>query len=304
VGASTPTATTGVRWSLEFEGSTAKESGYGGPLGAFSSTTSRFGGVFTTLIIPQPTAAEAAQVVAAAGTLTRTDAWLSSSVTAGNGLTFYVVKNGVRQDGTGGTVNTGCAVIGPTTQAAATYSLPLAPGDTVALEWVVTGTFPSRSWAIGTAFTATTDGQSQVCGSSLNDAPAPGATEFPNAIGVGQVGAVETDFESRALPGVTTCQLSGLQARLTVAPGTGKSRQVEVRVAGASPGPTVTMSDAATSASDIVHTAVLVDGPDRWNLRTTPTAAPALAVLSWGLIQGPVTAAATTRVQPFVWMPV
>jgi len=283
-----PPGTTGVRWSLEFAGTTAKESGYGGPIGFFSSTGARFGGVFSMLTTPQAAAADAVQVVAAAGTLTRTDAWLASSITAGNGLTFYIRKNGVRQDGTGGTVNTACALMGGTTQAAATYSLPLAPGDTVVLEWVVTGTFPSRNWAIGTAFTATTDGQSQICGSSLGDPPAAGAVSFPNAIGIGQVGTVETDFETRALPGVTTIQFSGLQAVLSVAPGAGKSRQVEVRIAGASPGPTVTISDPATAASDTTHTAVLVDGADRWNLRTTPTGSPTVAILSWGLIQGPV----------------
>jgi len=292
-----PAATISVRWSLEFEGTTAKESGYSAMLGGSNATT-RAAGVFVLSGSTSTTAVNARNVVAAAGTLTGMVASVTAAPGVGNGFTFYVNKNGTRQDGTGGTVNTACALTGAITAVSVTYSLPLAAGDVVYTEAVASGAFTTRNWAVGVSFVATTDGESQLCG-VVATALSTTTTQFclvPSAQPA--LGATETSFAGRAIGGVASVVVTGLQVLLQAAPGSGKSRTIDLRTNAASAGPTVTISDAATTGSDLGNSATIADG-DLWNLRFVPTSTPAAAIAHWGCIQRPISAA-VARSTPFV----
>lgn len=289
-----PDAGNGTRWSLEFEGTMPNESAYAQQLSTTGTTAvARQTGVFA---FPSTYIATVRNVVAAAGTLTGMRARVNTAPGVGNGMTFYLNKNGTRQDGSGGTVNTACALVGAITTASASYSLPLVAGDVVYTEAVPSGSFTTRFFGLGVSFIATTDGESQCCGGE--DLPA--TTQY------GQVpinlsalpSTTETAFASRFAGGVSSIVLSGMQLLFTVAPGAGKSRTLDLRRNAASVGPTVTISDAATTGSDLVNMATIADG-DFWNLRFVPTNTPAATTAFWSFIQRTVSAA-VERSTPFV----
>lgn len=120
----TPAFLGAIQWSLEWEGSTAKQSAYAGYYGDTSNTT-RYAAVWRTSQLWNATLNPGRRsVVAAAGSITRIALRASSAFSGGAGYTVYITKNGTRQDGAGGTVNTACALIGAQT-ASATFDLPL-----------------------------------------------------------------------------------------------------------------------------------------------------------------------------------
>lgn len=278
-----------ARWSVEFESSTAFESGYSAALGtAANSGSPRACGLFAsayalTTSLTAPT--NLVNIVAAAGTLTR----LIASVTltgAGVGYTFYVNKNGVRQDGTGGTVNTACALIG-VTSASASFALPLAAGDLVYVEAVATGTFSAtgRVWSLGCSFMATAPCEYQVCGGGdAANTLSASVTDYGRAVGMaGTFPSTEVNHSSRYIGGVTSFRLSAFRVRLVTAPGASKSRTFDFRKNATSPGPTVTITDPATTGSDLTNTITVNDG-DLWNIRAVPTASPAVTVVQWSTV--------------------
>lgn len=299
-GSGSPASAT-ARWSLEFEGTTAKESGYALVLTSASQAGSpRAAGLFTTTagtFSTSPPPANIANIVAAAGTLTRLIASVDTAPGVGNGYTFYVNKNGTRQDGSGGSVNTACALVGAITSASATFSLALVAGDLAYVEAVASGTFTVR-WSLGATFVATTDGEYQVCGGATGSAPlsASATAYYPVAGMTGQTGATETAFARRAAGGVTAIRLSQFRLYLATAPGSGKSRTLDLRNNATSPGPTITISDTATTGSDLVNTATISDG-DLFDLRSVPTSSPVSTLAAWSYIANvpaaPVTATET-----------
>ncbi|HET9565208.1 MAG TPA: hypothetical protein VFP27_12060 [Mycobacterium sp.] len=273
-------AAASVRWSLEFE---VAGSGYTSALGSTNSASgTRYAGVFAftgTLATPVN---DTRNVVAAAGALVRMVAAVNTAPGVSNGLTFYINKNGVRQDGSGGTVNTACALVGAITAVTATFSLSLAAGDVVYTECVPSGSFSSRNWSLGTAFSATTVGESQCCGATTN-ALSTSATQYAFVPAHASPGTTETAFAQRLIGGVTAIRLYDMQALLSVAPGIGKSRTLDLRKNATSPGPSVTISGASTTGSDTASG--IVADTDQWDLRATPTSTPAAATAFWGLIQ-------------------
>jgi hypothetical protein len=101
-------------------------------------------------------------VVGAAGTLTRYDVHDYSGGTpgTGNSFTFVLYKNGVKQDGSGGTVDTRVSYSDAGVSTSWTGSLPVSPGDTLFLEQDFTGS-PS-AWTtpqFSCRFQASTPGQ-------------------------------------------------------------------------------------------------------------------------------------------------
>jgi hypothetical protein len=90
----------------------------------------------------------------------------------GEGWMAVIRLNLVEQDGTGGTVDTRCFIVGDgvTTSALATFSLPLVPGDIVEVVYYRTGTdLPfevNGNVAIGVGFVPTIDGRYMLTGGS------------------------------------------------------------------------------------------------------------------------------------------
>lgn len=82
----------------------------------------------------------------------------------GKSITFALYKNGVKQDGTGGTVDTRFTLSGATTSGFWTGTLPVVVGDTVYVELTPTGFTAGQQtpWGFGYGFAATTDGDFQL----------------------------------------------------------------------------------------------------------------------------------------------
>lgn len=110
-------------------------------------------------------------VVAAAGTLTRLDVLLSNAPGVGKSRTFKLYKNGVLQDGAGGTVDTTLTISDASTTGNVTFSLALVATDVITLRMTTSGT-PADSYVnYCSSFTATTDGQYNLVMDKANNQP-------------------------------------------------------------------------------------------------------------------------------------
>ena len=116
-------------------------------------------------------------IVAIDGAVTRYDvSGRKSSFAAldsGDTLEFALYKNDVRQDGSGGTVNTTVTVTNGSPEGSWTGTLPLAQGDLLRVGFIQTGVSGvSLTAAVSSRFEATTDGEFML---SCNGDPASGS---------------------------------------------------------------------------------------------------------------------------------
>jgi hypothetical protein len=284
----------GMLMNLEFSSTNAGESGYGMSTSNLSTSATVWNGVFAQWTWATTSGAATQNVVAAAGVLDAYRVRLTGLPGAGKTYTFNLYKNGVKQDGTGGTANTTIVIDNSSTSGSATFSLALSPGDVVYQECVPSGTPTLRAAGASFKFTATTDGQSQMCGwhaDTLNTAN----TDYtlPQSYG-GALGWLTTEVNVKGA--VTGFTLTGLQVVLTGSPGSGKSYTLSMRKNGASPGgtPSAAIADAATTGSDGSGSVSIADG-DTWSIRSVPAGTPTARAATWALIQTmtPVNAART-----------
>lgn len=184
----TPTFGTIFQYVVEFDGDNAGESVYGTQISRGSTWTSPAyyswmgNGRYTsssTLATVVSTAAYNSvdspyysnEVCTFAGALTHYEAYRVTSAGTdtlagpgvGKSLTFQIIKNGVVQDGTGGTVNTTATISGTNTTTTWTGSLPVAVGDILRLLIVPAGSPAGSFLGFGFCLTANTDGDFQMC---------------------------------------------------------------------------------------------------------------------------------------------
>lgn len=106
-------------------------------------------------------------ICAAAGSLTRLD--LLSFVAPGADVwVATIMKNGVLQNGTGGTVDTRCTFTGAGTTAHATFDLPIVPPDHLNTVIVRTVGTTGLNISASVAFEPTTAGEYMLCGGNNN----------------------------------------------------------------------------------------------------------------------------------------
>ena len=282
----TPTDFSFCRWSIEWEGTTPRESTYGmntggvnvaqGYFPVFGATHNR---TFNASTVNR------ANVVAAAGALTGvTVRYDATPPSAGTGWTVRIVKNGILQDGSGGTVDTTCDATTGAQTVAATFSLPLDPDDTVYYQADRVGVPGAQTVGISCSFLADTDGESQYANAGT-DGTGGGAFRYHAAHG-GVDGWEALGFSTRNIAGVTTFILKHLHVLLGTAPGSGKSETFEPLVNDLVPSTaqSVTISDTATTGSDTTHEHQVADG-QTFTLRQAQTNSPASTVVSWSYIQ-------------------
>lgn len=191
-GTGTP-ATTHTAQVLEFEPTTDGQSAYGSH--SWNGFVGVSDGATSVAFFGDAAWQNTASVAGVAGVVT------ALYIFTGFGpATHCLVKNGVVQDGTAGSVNT---TVSSTinTLASATFSLPVAPGDTVAVRQVSGG---GHGATYGVQFTATTPGEFHVCGNS-------GGT--PALDGVTRYGAI-----AATAPGVATTPETACGLWLSVSP--------------------------------------------------------------------------------------
>jgi hypothetical protein len=268
--------------SIEFEGDNPAESGYSGCAQPLNSTTTLRNGVFAPYGW-NATAALVQNVVAAAGSLTAARIRLTGSPGAGNSYVFNLYKNGVKQDGTGGTVDTTITIADAATSGDWSGTLTLAAGDTVYWECVPNSSPTLRSAAMGVRFLATTDGQANFCGVNTSTINATNNTYSSIMSRDDDWDTSEGSNEMRG--GVTSFGLSGLRVLLNGDPSPG-SYNFSVRRNTSSPAgtPSATVTAGNTSASDLTNAITIADG-DLFTIRADPDSSPTARQAAWAFIQ-------------------
>jgi hypothetical protein len=267
----TPTDTTQT-WTVEFDADEAGASCYSNDKTALSDLASRFRGLYTSR--QGTTAASISDVISCNGTITKMRAKLSGDVIGGGSYEFYIYKNGVKQDGTGGTVDTKVEIPTGDEEAASSFSLPATAGDTFYWEAVPVGTVNVRDCGFCTEFIADVDGESMFCaqtsgniGSTDTRYIAPPLEFSPSTI--------ETDGHAFIRCGVTSFTLQRFYAIIDGTPGAGNNyifttRRNETTPTGAL---TITIADSATAGNDLTGGLACVTD-DRVSLQLDPNSTP------------------------------
>jgi hypothetical protein len=271
-----------TRISLEFEGTTAKQSGHGwSNLGANNGTNYAHpweGGAASVLNDVQG-------IVGVPGDITALYLRIVSSGSVGASKTIVacLVLEGVPQDGSGGTVDTRVTLTTGGTAANATFTLPVVAGDLLAVRYVCTGSLAGDRFGTGLQFTATTDGYSNL-GGKANNSPSPSASNYtapwfsPTAYGWSG-----TEATRRIFGGITSFDLVGIAAYLYAAPGSGKSRTFQSFPNGAASGPSVTIAD--TSQKGVGGGSVTIDQGDTVSVIATASGTPTASQVTWAFGQ-------------------
>lgn len=264
----TPTAGEPFNWTVEFEGDDANTSIYGGSLGGGNLAT-WYAGAFN----PGPVTAGfnfgRQSLAAVAGNLTA----LRIRTTATGTYHYYIYKNGVRQDGSGGTVNTQ-VITSAVGTVSATFTLAIVAGDRVSVE-AERQSVGAGHWSCAVAFVATTAGQFHICGGFPTSANLPTADTRYQAPVLRADTSWNTTENSRIrdlAASITTVTLSNFRVLPEGSPSPG-TWTFTTRENEADSTITATVSSAA-EASDTTHSLELVDG-DRWSLKCVPASSPA-----------------------------
>lgn len=277
----TPGAAGVAYYSVEFEGDNANESGYAQmPATAINRRTGVFWPVKSSGIWTLTAGNAMENVVPTGGDLKALYYRLDGAPGAGTSYHFHVYKNGVKQDGSGGTVNTTVTISDAATSGNASFTLALVATDRVYIECSVSGSPAGRAVGVAARFLATTDGESIMGGWSTLDQSTPIFHRFHGATNTGAV-AETTQF---APASVATFGIAKLRVRVYTAPGVGKSQAFVVRKNGAATSFAATVSDAANDASDLVDSVSLSNG-DRFSASMTPSGTPAASTGTWSAVQ-------------------
>lgn len=281
VGAGTPATIAECYLMAEFTGTVDGESGY--TMGADPTTGGLSGaggpyyaqGPFATNAWGTTTPPAPENLVAVAGTVTSMSARAPVAPGVGNSWSVWLVKNGVLQDGAGGTVNTLVTIGNATTGFTGTFSLPVSPADRLSLKATpISGPSAARLQA-GITITADTDGECQLSANHLNSASTT-VVNYGWAITAATTGwdATETNRDEPTF--ISSFTLAAMYVLLGTAPGAGNSWQFDMRLDGSTPGGalSVLISGTATTGSDTTGSLVLEDG-HLWDIKSTPTSGPA-----------------------------
>jgi hypothetical protein len=300
-------------WTLTFESENAGESGYGaGSAGSRINSDIQWCALLNnqeSAFVPVAALDSVSQtelhsIVPLIGSLYRIDLQLELPPGVGSSWTFRVYKNGVKQDGSGGTVDTTLVIADLATTGTVLFDLPLVPLDFLTLRVdVQTGATASTYIIMGCAFRAATNGQSALCFNSAAGHPViDGSTDWAAAQESGWAWTTPhsptptpawrpTRWPSTellvSLPGaIDPYTLSGFCVNLNAAPGSAKSYLFTTRKAFADTVSTVTLSG-TTSPASLLQTDPLnasVDYTtitDRLNIECVGSGTPTAASVAW-----------------------
>lgn len=276
--------------SIEFESTTAKESGYSGAPFALNTTSTVRNGVFAGYSWTTNAGTTTHNVAAAAGDLKEAKIRLSGSPGSGKSYVFNMYKNGTKQDGTGGTVDTTITIADAATEGTWSGTLSLAAGDTIYWECVPSGTPTLRSAAYGVRFLASTNGESQFSGIDFQSINTVNVT-------YSQIQSRDDDWDTTEgsndmKGGVNSFTLKKLYVVLTGDPSPGEY-VFTLRRNNTSPGGTVTatVTSGNTTANDTSNSLVIADG-DTFTIQADPNSSPTGRAATWSFVQLDTTATA------------
>jgi hypothetical protein len=242
-----------VGWlTYEWEPDVADTSiyGFGGSQDVFGASTAR-DGLFDDGSSWDRSADEAATLIGQGGTVTAMRIVLSAAPGASNTRTFTIVKNGVSQDGTGGTPDTRITFGAADTSLSASFSLTVAAWDLVYVQHSQTGTPSNTHKAVGAVAFVSADPNRWHVGTTSEDDYSASATEYHWHEGctAGAPHWTTTEANSQHIGASRAYFLGGMIARLAVAPGSGKSVAFTLRVSGTNTTQTLTIADTDTESA-------------------------------------------------------
>ncbi len=190
----------------------------------------------------------------------------------------------VAQNGSGGTPDTRLTLTNvlTTTQAVASFSLPVSRGDLLYLRWDTVSAPGQWGIAISTLFTSSEADQWPYCGQG---APVTGTIDIYNAIFSNSFGWAGESGRQQSYGGYTDFSLARMIVYMDTPPGAGDSRAFITRLNGADQTLAVTLSDADQIAEDVIHTVPIIF-LDEFGLKMDATGSPGTSKTSWGFVQG------------------
>ena len=201
----------------------------------------------------------------------------ASAPGAGKNWVFSIMKNGLEE------VSSQVTLADAATLASITgLSIVIAPGDTLSMKAVPTGTPSVDDTAWGISYTPTTDGQWNISGIQTANMTT-NAFQWVNVGGGDTDESIEAERTSTANgPLGSKLRARGMRYRLTVAPGAGDTRTLTLYKNGAPTGLAATIANTDTTGSDTDN--VQFDSLDTWSLQHTVTGTIAASACSWSML--------------------
>lgn len=194
------------------------------------------------------TTTNARSMVGCAGTLIGFGVRASGALSGIQQIELAAYKNGTKQDGSGGTVDTRVTLSATAQETTGTFSLPLAVGDALYVGVDFINSAPDMKSCL-VAFQATTANQFNL-GANTNGAGNTTATaRYFFAHAPGNNGDFATEGDAELYVGDTALRVTGITLWSENAPGSGKSITATLRKNGADTAIAATIADLATTAS-------------------------------------------------------
>jgi hypothetical protein len=216
-------------------------------------------------------------IVATAGTITAFRARLTAAPGSGNTRTLTIYKNGVAQDGSGGTPDTRLQFGASDTVLAATFSLSTVAGDVMVLESTGTGT-PATSRESGAiVFSATATDHWNVGFWSGFGPPASASTNYQLLQGGSNTSGGWDATEANVIikNGPTAFWLSRMRVRQSVPTGSGDSLEYTLRKNSTDQSLVVTIAGAVDQTGVDLADRVQIAAGDDVNTKSVGTGTPA-----------------------------
>lgn len=267
-------------WSFEFEPTTGSHSCYGCTIqNGFGITPIYLGALFT--VYNNVSADPVTAVIPIPGVITDFTACLDGAPGAGNAV-FTLWKNGIKQDGTGGTIDTRIPM-GTVRTASSAFSLSVAEGDTLYATYERTGGSPINVYGgITLAFQPLSAGLFIYAGHAEAQLSATSGHYYPAVGSFFLAGGGVTGQSS--LAGISTTGASNLRVWLSTAPGGGKSYRLRYTLDESTTppagGPDVTISGSDTTGTDSIGVVGVFD-THFLTMRIDGSGTPTAAYCAW-----------------------
>lgn len=215
-------------WCVEWEPTDPDVAVYGYGSGSTNLSANQFEGVFSGGVVWETE--DLLDIVAVPGQLTTHYVVLETPPGAGTNRTFTVFKDGVAQDGSGGTPDTRVTIADAATTGNASFSLQCAAGARLSVKNTVSGS-PAATRQVGSfAFHSDTADSWNLSGSATLTASGTSTLYADPAGDSCGISATESDSEHRAP--IRQFSISGLRVAVDSAPGASKEWQFTLRLTG------------------------------------------------------------------------
>jgi len=275
-----PALPTYQRWSLLYEGDTPKMSsimgGTGNGVGTSGTTYQPASGGYTTSTITWRRS-----LVAINGTIKSFYFSMIGYADAGVTYDISINKNGSVEASS--TLTFGSS--GSLDQSVTGLNIDIAPGDLLAIQFVITGTVTNNrapnGWAIGVE--ADVEGESNVCGMGYNNSGT--TTQYWLPTNQSGIAGSTTENQRQNIGGSSILvEYSDLIVYIATAISAGQSRTTKLFKNGSAANQSVTLADANGTGSDSVNTD-LFSGFDTMSFETSASGSPAAGVTMWAMKQ-------------------